>query len=187
MSAHATLGRVIAALGVAGIPSMLTGSLAAAVHGHPRATQDIDLVVEATAQQLRALATSLEGEDVFFDLDHAIDACARHSMTNLLDNQTGWKVDLIFRKARPFSESEFGRRVLTTVDGLPLHVASPEDLILAKLEWAKLGESMRQVEDVAHLLKSQSSLDIAYMNRWIDELGVRRQWDEARRLAGGGG
>ena len=68
-----------------------------------------------------------------------------------------------------------------------MHVASPEDLIVAKLEWAKLGESRRQVEDVAHLLKSQSSLDTAYLNRWIDVLGVRGQWDEATRLAGGGG
>ena len=151
MKAEATLARVMAALGRAGIPSMLTGSLAAAIHGHPRATQNIDIVIEATAEQLHDLAAALEGDDIFFDLGSTLDACARQSMTNLLDNATGWKVDLIFQKSRAFSRSEFGRRVATAIDGIPLHVASIEDLVLAKLEWAKAGESARQIEDVAHL------------------------------------
>ena len=184
MSAEATLGRVIASLGKAGIPSMLTGSLAAAIHGHPRATQDIDIVIEATAEQLHALADAFEGEDIFFDIDSALDARARRSMTNLLDNATGWKVDLIFRKSRAFSRSEFGRRVATAVDGIPLHVASVEDLVLAKLEWARLGESTRQIEDVVHLLERQPSLDAYYIEQWLDDLCVRSQWREACRLAG---
>ena len=184
MSAEATLVRVVGALGRAGIPSMLTGSLAAAIHGYPRATQDIDVVIEATEAQLQALAVSLADEDVFFDLESAVDACARRSMTNILDNATGWKVDLIFRKARPFSISEFGRRIATTIDDIALDVATPEDLILAKLEWAKLGGSTRQVEDAAHLVKVQPDLDVAHIERWLDELGVREQWQDACRLAG---
>ena len=72
----------------------------------------------------------------------------------------------------------------TAIDGIPLHVASVEDLVLAKLEWAKLGESTRQLEDVARLLESQPSLDAVYIECWLDELGVRTQWREACRLAG---
>ena len=52
-----------------------------------------------------------------------------------------------------------------------------EDVILSKLEWAKLGSSARQIEDVAALLRvAAEDIDLAYLDRWIDELGLRPQW-----------
>jgi hypothetical protein len=64
-------------------------------------------------------------------------------------------------------------------------VASPEDIIIAKLEWAKLGHSQRQIEDAAAVLRVQSeTLDKTYLEKWISELQLNDQWDLARRAAG---
>ena len=74
---------------------------------------------------------------------------------NVIDLATGWKIDFIIRKSRPFSETEFERRSEVHFEGLRLHIAQPEDVIIAKLEWAKRASSERQIEDVAGILKSQ--------------------------------
>ena len=106
-------------------------------------------------------------------------------MFNLIDNITGLKIDFIFQKMRPFSVEEFGRRRSALVMGVPLFVVAPEDLIIAKLEWAKMGASLRQIEDITGILKVRSDeLDLAYIEKWIKELGLSTQWNDARKAAG---
>jgi hypothetical protein len=57
-------------------------------------------------------------------------------------------------------------------------VATAEDTILAKLEWAKLGGSDRQLDDVSGILDVRGNeLDLAYIEHWLDELGVRELWN----------
>ncbi|MFT4979559.1 MAG: hypothetical protein ACI8S6_005470 [Myxococcota bacterium] len=64
---------------------------------------------------------------------------------NIIDMETGWKVDLTVCKRRPSSKTEFDRRRSEAVLGVALMVCSPEDSILSKLEWAKKsGGSERQ-------------------------------------------
>jgi hypothetical protein len=65
--------------------------------------------------------------------------------------------------------------------GVPVFVATAEDTVLAKLEWAKLGESERQLRDVQTMLGAiGDSLDLAYIDRWLDDLGVRDLWERLR-------
>lgn len=181
MSAAELLRAVVSRLNDAGIPFMLTGSLAAAVHGAARATLDIDLVIEADAAQLRTLVSSLSGLDLYVSSDAALEALERQSMFNVVDVRTGWKIDLIIRRSRPFSEAEFARREPIEYEGIELWVATLEDLILAKLEWARLSGSARQIEDVASLLRiAAGAIDRTYLDRWIDSLGVRAHWELAR-------
>jgi hypothetical protein len=86
---------------------------------------------------------------------------------------TGWRIDFIIRKSRPFSEEEFRRRTLANLEGRPLFVASAEDVVVSKLEWAKLAQSERHIEDVAGIFRTRwDSLDRAYLERWISELRV---------------
>ena len=180
--------RIIGKLEAAGIPYMLTGSFASAYHGAPRATQDLDFVIAATASQLRQLTTSLPKAEYYVDSDTALKALASESQFNVIDLETGWKVDLICRRSRPFSQTEFERRQTVNWEGLDLAVATTEDLLLAKLEWAKLGDSLRQLEDVTALLKLHGQqLDLAYLEHWVDELGLDTQWNEAQRAAEGFG
>lgn len=176
--------RVIAALERAGIPHMLTGSFASGIHGVTRATQDIDLVVAPTAPQLRQFVQSLPTGEFYVDESAAHEALANEGQFNLIDLANGWKVDLIMRKSRPFSRTEFERRRPVEAWGVALSVATIEDIILAKLEWAKLGGPERQIEDVASLLRLRGDgIDRTYLSRWIDELGVNAQWLRAEHIA----
>jgi hypothetical protein len=63
-------------------------------------------------------------------------------------------------------------------------VAAPEDIVLSKLEWAKAGGSLRQIEDAAGILKAQPALDFAYLAEWVRDLGIEEQWNAARAAAG---
>jgi hypothetical protein len=178
----ALLRSIVAALDAAGVPFMLTGSLAAAYHGAGRATMDIDVVIDPTTPQLHTLLDSLAGPETYVPTEAAVDALARRSMFNVVDTAGGWKVDFIFRKDRPFSETEFERRQRTEYEGCPLWVASVEDLIVAKLEWAKLGGSARQLEDVAALLRVHSGmLDRGYLDHWVAQLGLTAQCEQVVR------
>ncbi len=163
---------------------MLTGSFASSAHGHLRATRDIDFVIEADADRLRTFARSLPAEEYYVDEDAALQALRDEGQFNVIDLGTGWKVDLIIRKHRPFSIEEFTRRQPANVDGTQLSVASVEDVIIAKLEWARLGDSARQLEDVVALLRLRGKLvDDAYIDMWTKTLGLGEQWTEARRRA----
>lgn len=173
------------ALENAGIEYMLVGSFASTRYSSPRSTQDIDLVISATPAQLRVLTQELIQKNYYVELDAALEAQRQESLFNIMDRDTGWKIDLIFRKSTNFGLEEFKRRRKIELHGLPVFVASPEDVIIAKLQWAKLGASQRQIEDAGAVLKVLGhELDMAYLEKWVLELEVGEQWDAARRVAG---
>ena len=173
------------ALENAGIEYMLVGSFASTRYSSPRSTQDIDLVISATPAQLRVLTQELIQKNYYVELDAALEAQRQESLFNIMDRDTGWKIDLIFRKSTNFGLEEFKRRRKIELQGLPVFVASPEDVIIAKLQWAKLGASERQIEDAGAVLKVLGhELDMAYLEKWVLELEVGEQWDAARRVAG---
>jgi hypothetical protein len=181
----AVFQNIIAALNQAEIPYMLTGSFASNIYGEGRATQDIDLVISATPNQLSILHGLLPASDYYFDLKSAIEAARQKSMFNVLDMASGWKIDFIFVKPDPYHQEAFSRRTAAVVDGVPLIAVTVEDLMIAKLDWAKMGESSRQIRDVAGVLKiQQNSLDRPYVERWVAELGLASEWSRARQLAG---
>ena len=185
MNASEVLRRITAALDKSGIAYMLTGSFASAHYGVLRSTQDIDIVISASAAQLRALASFLPSNEYYFDLDAALEAHRRESMFNVIDLATGWKIDLIIRKSRAFSLEEFSRRQMVDLQNLPLFVASAEDVVIAKLEWSRRAQSPRQIEDVAAILKLRwESLDRRYLEKWISELGLDDEWHRAKLVAG---
>jgi hypothetical protein len=54
-------------------------------------------------------------------------------------------------------------------------------VILSKLEWAKEGQSERQIQDVASVLRIQhDTLDFEYIDRWVDSLGLLALWEKAK-------
>ncbi len=168
-----------------GIPHMLTGSFASAFYGVPRGTQDVDLVITATPEQLRSFVASLPRDEYYVDEAAALDALRDGTQFNAIDRVEGWKIDFIFRKRRPFSETEFERRRPGAISGIPIDVVTPEDLVLAKLEWAKLGESRRQIDDAAGILELFSTrLDWDYLEQWADSLSLWKQLKAARKSAG---
>jgi hypothetical protein len=180
------LHRLVDVLDRAGIPFMIAGSFASAAHGLPRTTQDVDVVIDPpTPDALDALLRSMSPDDYYVDGDAARDALRRRSMFNVVDQGSGWKVDFILRKNRPFSREEFARRMKLSLLDVPVYVASPEDTIVAKLEWSQQsGGSERQRRDVAGILATMGDqLDLAYVERWILELELSVEWREAKKIS----
>ena len=105
-----------------------------------------------------------------------------HGQFNAVDRDSGWKADFIIRKPRAFSETEFNRRRPAELYNVPIIVATAEDVLIAKMEWAKLGESARQIEDARAILKARRhGLDMAYVERWVEQLGLEAQWQAVQR------
>jgi hypothetical protein len=185
VSFHQLLLRLSKILDTAQVAYMLTGSYASSVHGAPRASQDIDIVIAPNRPQLLALLKLLPDTEYYVSEEAALDALARRSQFNVIDFETGWKVDFIIAKNREFSRTEFDRRRLLELEGLQLYFASPEDVLIAKLEWAKLGASSRQIEDAAGIIALQAELlDTNYVIHWINILGLQEQWTAAQQRAG---
>jgi hypothetical protein len=167
-----------------GVSYMLTGSFASSVYGMNRGSADIDFVIAADEAAIRRVLNQLPENDFYSELHQALEACKRNSMFNVIDHVTGLKIDFIFLKSRKFSQEEFRRRKQAIVWGVPLYIATPEDIVLSKLEWAKLGKSSRQIEDAAGILKVRTDeLDISYIEKWVAELGLSSEWSRARQLA----
>lgn len=184
MSVEDLLRRIVVALENAGIPYMLTGSVASSYHGEARASQDIDIVIAPDEPRLRMLLSSLPSSTYYVSEDAAFEALRRRSQFNVIDMANGWKVDMIMRRDRSFSHSEFERRMTVDALGMRLSIATAEDVVVSKLEWAKIGGSERQLEDVAGILRdSEAALDQAYIERWVHDLELQSQWVRAQELA----
>ncbi len=177
------LARLVRLLDDAGVPFMIAGSFASSAHGMPRTTQDVDIVIDPpTPEALEALVRAMPPETYYVDPDAARDALRRRTMFNAIDQASGWKVDFILRKDRAFSREEFSRRVQVSLLGVSVHAATAEDTIIAKVEWsAQAGGSERQRRDIAGILATTGDqLDIAYVERWVRELGLEDEWHRAR-------
>ena len=174
---------VVSLLESAGVPYMVAGSQAGTIHGPPRMTQDLDLVIDPTEEQFDRFL-SLLGEEWYADQSAAQQARRQRTQFNIIHLDSGWKADLIVRKDRPFSVEEFGRRQPGKMLDRMLTVVSPEDLILSKLEWNRITPSDRQLRDVVGVAKVRlATLDLAYLRRWAADLGVSEKLEEVLRQA----
>jgi hypothetical protein len=166
--------RVARALDALGVPYFVAGSLASSYHGIPRASQDADLVVALSADQIPALVDRLRGE-FYVDDERARDAVARRASFNVIHLPTMFKVDLFVLGEEPHAREELARRRRLHVEAGTLQLASAEDTLLHKLVWYRLGggASDHQWQDALGILKVQArALDRSYLRCWADALGV---------------
>lgn len=153
-------------------PFMLAGSVASGYYSAPRTTNDLDVVIDPTAEQLERFLALMAGHEWYLDPGAARRALQTRDMFAVIDTSSGWKVDLIVRKQRRFSEVELSRRVPVDFLGVQAYVASREDVILSKLEWALIGGSERQLLDVSAIIEVAAELDDDYLDEWAVQLGV---------------
>lgn len=172
MNQNDVLRTCVQLLDQARVPYMVTGSVASAYYGEGRSTLDTDIVIDAEWPAVRQFVESLPAE-FYASEDAAREAVEQRRMFNIIHAPTSYKVDLIVRKDRPFSRVEFERRRPAVLEDVPATVASPEDVILAKLEWASKGDSERQLRDAANVAVAQHpNLEYGYMRQWAEELGL---------------
>jgi hypothetical protein len=166
-------------LDAARVAYMITGSMASAHYGQPRMTRDIDIVAVLVAPQAPHLVEWL-GPEFICDAETARSAIAERRMFNVFHRETPHKIDIIVRQDTDYELEKFARRRRPVIDGQPIWLIAPEDLVLSKLVWAKNSGSELQIRDVQSVIKAQPSLDWAYIDRWAARLTVAASLREIR-------
>jgi hypothetical protein len=174
MSQPELLKRVIGVLERAGVEYMVTGSTVSSLQGEPRATHDIDLVVSLNPASIPALLAAFPAPEFYLDEESVREAVARGDMFNLLEPDTGDKVDFWLLTADEFDQARFGRRISEVVAGLSIKVSRPEDTVLMKLRWCDMsGGSAKQFQDAVRVYEVQFDyLDQGLLDHWAQKLGV---------------
>lgn len=174
--------RVIDTLDELGIRYHVGGSYASSIHGIPRQTQDIDLVVELPSEAAAQLTSRL-GDEFYIDEESVSRAVRDKTSVNVIHLQSGIKVDLFVRGDAPFDLEEFRRHRRELVRRDPeryVYVKTAEDILLRKLSWYHMGgaTSDRQWNDILGITRTQGpALDREYLERWGRELAVEALLD----------
>lgn len=157
------------------IKYFITGGFAVSVWGRPRATFDIDIVVKIIGSQAKQLTGAWReiSKSGYADEEMIKDAIKNNSEFNFIDADSGVKVDFWVEKGDINSPPEFKNKRKQKVSGQDVFFISPEDLIISKLEWYKLSESDRHIDDVKSVLKvSGDKLNKKYLNHWISKFNL---------------
>lgn len=185
----AALEPVVEALEDLGVRYYIGGSVAGSVHGVPRGSIDADVIAELRGEHLRPFVERLR-HAYYVDLDRARAAVEGRRSFNLIHLETTFKIDLFVAKERAFDRQALERARPEDLEHggeTPRYrVASPEDTVLAKLEWFRAGgeSSDRQWADVVGLLRAgRASVDHGHLDRWAEELGVSDLLELARAEA----
>ena len=168
---------VVAAFREFGIEYFIGGSVASSAYGVARSTLDIDVVADLRHSQVDPLVRRLQS-DYYIDAGMIRRALAAHSSFNVIHLATMMKVDIFILKETSYDQTAFQRRradSLVEETSALLSFAAPEDVVLHKLGWFRLGGEVsdRQWSDVLGVLEvQQGTLDMEYLQVWAERLGV---------------
>jgi hypothetical protein len=171
-----------------GIPYAVGGSLASSLHGVMRSTLDVDILADMKPEHIPPLVTALSKE-FYADDEMMKDAIGHQSSFNMIHYETAFKVDIFIRKTRAFDQIQLERRGTSVIAADPeqsVYVVSPEDVILAKLEWYRMGGEVsdRQWRDILGVMKIRADeLDLGYLRKWAGELKVSDLLERALKQA----
>jgi hypothetical protein len=180
---------VVAALTRLGVRYYIGGSLAASIYGLARTTLDVDLIADLKPEHAAPLTDALQ--PAYYANENAIrDAIVYKSCFNVIYLANSFKVDVFVSKGREYDRVAFQRiREDDFGSGKPLNqfwFPSPEDVVLAKLQWYRLGDetSERQWRDIVEVMGTQKDvLDRRYLTNWAADLNVAdlltKAWKEA--------
>jgi hypothetical protein len=160
-----------------GIPYLIAGSLASTLYGMVRTTQDSDIVAEMGLEHLEAFVTGLQDE-FYIDEEMIGESIQRNSSFNIIHRETMFKVDVFIPRQRPFLQAQLDRAQRQTFSferEMSAKFASPEDTVLSKLEWYRIGGEVsdRQWRDILGILKTRAGeLDLDYLRKWAADLHV---------------
>ena len=169
------LARILTDLG---IPYLVTGSMATIAYGEPRFTNDIDVVIRFFEHQVDGLCEAFPSDEFYISRESVREALQHRFQFNILHPGSGLKIDVIVADDSDFNLSRFARaRPLPTAPATTVSFASPEDVIIKKLEFYKEGGADKHLRDIAGVLAVMSDqIDRAYIERWARRLGLSDEW-----------
>lgn len=171
------------------IPYYITGGVAAIIYGEPRTTRDLDIVINLPRSQIARLAVALEAAG-FYCPPGAIEdiAVGRGQTVSVTHMAMILNADLVLNADTAFDRSKMARRQLESLGGTDdqrYWVASPEDVVLAKLLWGRRSQSEKQWRDVLGILKIQGqALSFDYLFQWAETLALTEALSRAIAEAG---
>ncbi len=169
-----------------GIPYFVTGAVAAIAYGEPRLTNDIDIVADIDEDQIPGLKGCYPADEFYFDEESARQAVRTRSQFTIIHPGSGLKIDVMITQGDEFDQSRFRRaRRLKPVEDIEVDFASPEDVVIKKLDFYRQGGSDKHLRDIAGILKiSADVIDFAYIDAWARKLGLAEIWAAALKKAG---
>jgi hypothetical protein len=161
------------------IPYLVTGSMASMAYGEPRLTNDIDIVAAMEEEHVREFVKAFDPEKYYVSAEMIRNAIARSGQFNIIHSDTGLKVDVMIKEKTPFDESRFKRtQRINITDTIQVSFASPEDVIIKKMEFFKAGGSEKHIRDITGMLKvSGAEIDRKYISSWAAQLGLTKIWE----------
>lgn len=165
------------------IPYMITGSQASAYYGEPRFTRDIDIVAEIQEEQMNDFVKFFPANEFYCDKDMIKTEIKRRGQFNIIHAASGLKIDIILTKETPFSKAEFSRRRRSKVfSDQETNFATPEDVIIKKMDFYSQGGSEKHLRDIAGILKiSGDAVDLTYISEWAQRLNLTDIWNAVQK------
>ena len=170
------LNPVITAFENLSIQHYIGGSIASSIYGMARTTMDIDIVADCKIYHVSALKQLLEN-NYYVDENMMLEAIRTKTSFNLIHSATTLKIDIFIYDDDPFQRSAIDRKVKDKLDeehDSEYYFSSPEDTIIAKLQWYDQGNSVseRKWLDIIGIMKVQAQrLDQRYLEIWSKRLG----------------
>ncbi|MFN0196069.1 MAG: hypothetical protein ACKVT0_04945, partial [Planctomycetaceae bacterium] len=154
------------------IPYFVTGSLATIAYGEPRFTIDIDMVVSLSAEKINLLCDTFQPPEFYISEDAVRRAIKSRRQFNIIHTTSGLKVDVMIPTDSEFNHLRFARAVQLSAGGdVCAWFASPEDVILKKLEYFREGGSEKHIRDILGVLRIKgSAIDREYISDWASKM-----------------
>ena len=174
MSQLELLKLVLSVLDQLDIDAMVVGSHASSYYGEARTTHDVDLLIALEPTRAVELIQAFEPARYYIS-DQAI---LEGRLANIIDLQTGDKIDLFLSQPNSRDRKALRRRRTVHWLGTEIPMITPEDLIVAKLKWGEMLEgSDRQNSDILGVLKRQrGKLDAGHLERELETDGLGHLW-----------
>ena len=138
-----------------GVPYFVTGSIAAMAYGEPRFTNDVDIVADLHPRDVDALMAAFPPPDFYLSRPAVLEAIRTRHQFNLLHITEGVKADIILPQQSEYDQLRFARREPVPVGSRGEAIlASPENVILKKLEYYREGGSEKHLRDIVGILKT---------------------------------
>ena len=170
---------LVATLERLGVSYLVTGSVATIFYGEPRLTNDIDVVIALPADRIAEFCRAFPAPEYYLSEDDARAAVGQCGQFNIIHPASGLKVDVLIPQDSAFDRTRFARRTrVKPAADYEASFASPEDVIIRKMEYHREGGSEKHLRDIAGVLKvSGDTLDRAYIGDWASRLGVGEVWE----------
>ena len=165
------------------IEYLVTGAIASAAYGEPRLTNDIDIVAAIKEGHISGILKAFPPDEFYVTEDAMKDAIRNQGQFNIIHPSSGLKVDVIMEKGTEFDRSRFSRiRKIQPAESYQANFASPEDVIIKKMEYYKEGGSEKHLRDITGILKvSADAVDRDYISDWARRLGLAEIWDAIQK------